>query len=87
MTMMIPKDKLLHIGMGVGAVIVTVLVVQLAQYSLGAALAAMTTAFGVFYEFQQWWRKEGQPDFWDAAATAAPGFATWLALELFKGAV
>lgn len=29
--------------------------------------------FGVFYEVQQWYRKEGIPDAWDAIATAAPG--------------
>lgn len=29
--------------------------------------------FGVFYEVQQWYRKEGTPDAWDAIATAAPG--------------
>ena len=84
---MIPRDKLLHIGMGVGAVAITMLVIELARYNLGAALALMTTAFGAFYEFQQWWRKEGQVELLDAAATAAPGFVAWLALELFKGAV
>jgi len=50
---MIPRDKLLHIAMGVGAVIVTLLAVWLAQWNLGAALAFVTTAFGIFYEAQQ----------------------------------
>ena len=80
---MIPKDKLLHIAMGVGAVVVTLAVIELARHNLGAALAVMTTAFGVFYEAQQWWRKEGTVDPWDALATAAPGFAAWGLLEVF----
>ena len=78
---MIAKDKLLHIGMGIGAVGVTVLAVLLAQWKLGAALALMTT---VFYEFQQWWRKDGVVDVWDAVATAAPGWVAWLILEAGK---
>ena len=82
---MIPKDKLLHIGMGVFAVLITLAVIELARHNLGAALAAMTTAFGIFYEAQQWVRKEGTVDPWDALATAAPGFVAWAALELFKG--
>ena len=82
---MIAKDKLLHVAMGVGAVLVTLVVIELARHSLGAALAVMTTAFGIFYEAQQWVRKEGTVDPWDALATAAPGFVAWAALELFKG--
>ena len=80
---MIPRDKLLHIAMGVGAVVVTLAVIELARHNLGAALALMTTAFGVFYEAQQWWRKEGTVDPWDALATAAPGFVAWGLLEVF----
>ena len=80
---MIPRDKLLHIGMGVGAVAITLVVIMLARLNLGAALALMTTAFGVFYEWQQWWRKEGTADPWDALATAAPGFVAWGLLEVF----
>ena len=82
--MNIPRDKALHLAMGVGAVAVTVLVIELARHNLGAALALMTTAFGVFYEVQQWWRKEGTVDPWDAAATALPGFVVWALLEVFK---
>ena len=82
---MIPKDKLLHIGMGVFAVLITLAVIELARHNLGAALAVMTTAFGIFYEAQQWVREEGTVDPWDALATAAPGFVAWAALELFKG--
>ena len=79
---MIFRDKLLHIGMGIGAVVVTMLVIELARYSLGASLALITTAFGVFYEAQQWYRREGEPDLMDALATAAPGFVAWAILEM-----
>lgn len=82
--MNIPKDKLLHLAMGVGAVVVTFLVVKLGQHSMGAALAVMTTTFGVFYEVQQWYRREGAVDPWDAVATAAPGFVAWGLLEVLK---
>jgi len=75
-------DKLLHIVMGVGAVVVTLLAVWLAQWRLGAALALVTTAFGIFYEVQQKYRGEGTVDPWDAIATAAPGFVAWGILEL-----
>lgn len=81
---MIPRDKALHLAMGVGAVAVALVVIELARYSLGAALALMTTAFGVFYEVQQWYRREGQPDLLDAVATAAPGWLAWLVLEAMK---
>ena len=81
--MNIPKDKILHIAMGVFAVLITLAVIELARHNLGAALAVMTTAFGVFYEAQQWWRKEGTVDPWDALATAAPGFVAWGLLEVF----
>ena len=81
---MIPKDKILHIGMGIGAVAMTLIVLELARHNLGAALALMTTTFGVFYEAQQWWRKEGTVDPRDAAATAAPGFVAWAVIEFFR---
>ena len=81
---MIHRDKLLHIGMGIGAVVVTALAVLLAQWRLGAALALVTTVFGVFYEWQQWWRNEGTVDPWDALATAAPGWVAWAVLEVGK---
>ena len=78
---MIPKDKLLHLGMGVGS---TVVLAAIHFLSLGVAVAIGGIAFGVFYEFQQWYRKEGQPDAWDAIATALPGVVAGLAWELFK---
>jgi hypothetical protein len=78
---MIPKDKLLHLGMGVGSTFVFGAVHFL---SVGWAVAFGGIVFGVFYEFQQWYRKEGQPDVWDAIATALPGVVAGVALELLK---
>ena len=82
--MNIPRDKLLHIAMGVGAVAVALVVIELARHSLGAALALMTTTFGVFYEAQQWWRREGSVEWQDAVATALPGFVAWGLLEMME---
>ena len=70
--------------MGVGAALVALVAIRMAALNLGAALALVTTAFGVFYEWQQWYRKEGHPDPWDAAATAAPGWLAWFVLEAMK---
>ena len=70
--------------MGVGAALMALVAIRMAALNLGAALALVTTAFGVFYEWQQWYRKEGQPDPWDAAATAAPGWLAWFVLEAMK---
>jgi len=81
---MIAKDKVLHIVMGVAAVVVTLAAVSLAHWRLGAALAFVATMFGIFYEAQQWYRREGVVDVWDAVATAAPGWAAWALLEVFK---
>jgi hypothetical protein len=76
---MIPKDKLQHLAMGVGAAAVLGAVHYL---PVGWAVAIGCTAFGVFYEYQQWYRKEGQPDVWDAIATSLPGVALGLVLEV-----
>jgi len=78
---MIPRDKLLHLGMGVGS---TVVLAAIHFLSLGVAVAIGGIAFGVFYEYQQWYRKEGQPDAWDAIATALPGIVVGAAWELFN---
>lgn len=78
---MIAKDKLQHVGMGVGACLV---LVGLHHVSLGLALFLGCAAFGVFYELQQWYRKEGQPDVWDALATTLPGALAYLTLEVAK---
>jgi hypothetical protein len=76
----LPRDKLQHLAMGLGAAAVTLLAIWLAQWQLGAAVALVCTAFGGFYEWQQGYRGEGQVDLWDAAATAAPGWLAWAAL-------
>lgn len=80
--MNIPKDKMMHLAMGVGAVVATLAALELAKYSPGAACAFITTLFGVFYEAQQWWRKEGNVEVMDAVATALPGWLFWLILEV-----
>lgn len=80
---MIARDKVMHLAMGLGAVVVTLLAVELAAWQLGAALALITTVFGVFYEWQQGYRQEGTVDVWDAASTAAPGWIAWGGLALF----
>lgn len=82
---MIPRDKLLHIGLGVlwlCATAVNLLVYSL--FGLGPALAYGTTAFGILYEVNQWIRKEGEPSPWDAFCTALPGLVAWGLLEAFK---
>ena len=82
--MNIPRDKILHLIMGVLAVAVTYAAVWIGQHNLAFALAFVSTMFGAFYEWQQWYRGEGQVDIWDAVATAAPGFVAWGLLELIR---
>ncbi len=78
------KDKALHLALGVLAIACALGALTIhAWFGLGACLAYTTTAVGVLYEVQQWYRKEGQVDPWDAIATAAPGWLAWLALEIF----
>lgn len=82
---MIPRDKLLHLALGALAIACALLALLVYEHlGLGACLAYTTTAVGVLYEVQQWYRKEGQPDPWDAIATAAPGFVAWAILEMMK---
>lgn len=72
------KDKLQHIGLGVLAILCAFGALWLHQHlGLGATLAYTTTVVGVLYELQQWYRREGQPDWLDALATAAPGWIAW----------
>ena len=78
---MIPRDKLQHLAMGVGS---TIVLAAIHFLPLGWAVAIGGIVFGVFYEFQQWYRKEGQPDAWDAIATALPGIVVGAAWELFN---
>jgi hypothetical protein len=82
---MLPRDKLLHIALGVLAIACALGALFIhAWFGLGPCLAYTTTAVGVLYEVQQWYRKEGQPDPLDALATAAPGWLAWLVLEMMK---
>jgi len=78
---MIAKDKLQHLAMGVGS---TVVLGAIHLLPIGWAVAIGGIVFGVFYELQQWYRKEGQPDIWDAVATALPGIVIGSAWELLK---
>ena len=80
---MIPKDKLLHIALGIVwlfAAMVSYWVLQF--FGPGAFLAYHTTVFALLYEANQAIRHEGQPDPWDAAATALPGWVAWGVLSL-----
>jgi len=78
---MIPRDKLQHLAMGVGS---TFVLAAIHFLPLGWAVAIGGIVFGIFYEFQQWYRKEGQPDVWDAIATALPGIVAGATWELLK---
>ena len=79
------RDKLLHIALGVLSIGCALAALMIhAFFGLGPCLAYTTTAVGILYEVQQWYRKEGQPDPWDAVATAAPGFVAWGLLELIR---
>jgi len=78
---MIAKDKIQHLAMGVGS---TVVLGAIHFLPIGWAVAIGGIVFGIFYEFQQWYRKEGQPDAWDAVATALPGIVIGAAWELLK---
>jgi len=82
---MIPKDKLLHIALGIVwlfAAMVSYWVLQL--FGPGAFLAYHTTVYALLYEVNQAIRGEGQPGLLDAVATALPGFIAWSVLEISK---
>ena len=81
--MNIPRDKLLHLALGVLAILCAYVALWVnSLFGLGACLAYTTTAVGVLYEWQQHYRGEGEPDLFDALATAAPGWVVWALLEL-----
>lgn len=83
--MKVPVDKVMHVALGVIWLAITMMGAWvLRDFGLGAFLAYGTTTYGVMYEFNQWLRKEGQPDPWDAAATALPGWVVWGLLEMVK---
>jgi hypothetical protein len=82
---MLPRDKLLHIGLGcvwLFAAMVSYWVLLL--WGVGPFLAYHTTVYALLYEANQAIRNEGQPELLDAAATAAPGWLAWLVLEMMK---
>lgn len=81
--MIIPRDKLLHIGLG-GVWLLAALVGYwvYTMFGLGLMLAYHTTAFGVLYEVNQMIRHEGQPEVLDAVCTALPGWAAWLFIKV-----
>ena len=82
---MIPRDKLFHIALGVLAIVCALAALMIhAFFGLGPTLAYTTTAVGVFYEAQQWWRREGSVEWQDAVATALPGFVAWGLLEMME---
>ena len=74
----LPQDKLQHLALGVLAIGCALLALLIYRVGgLGPTLAYTTTAVGVLYEVQQWYRKEGQPDVYDALATSLPGWVAW----------
>lgn len=78
-----PKDKLQHLALGVLSIACAAVALAIHKvFGLGPTLAFTTTAVGVLYEAQQWYRHEGQPDPLDAAATAIPGWVAWGVLYL-----
>jgi hypothetical protein len=80
---MIPRDKLLHIGLGLvwlAAAFLSLGVLQL--FGVGAFLAYQTTTYALLYEVNQAVRNEGQPELLDAAATALPGWVAWGLLSI-----
>ena len=76
---MIPKDKQKHLVMGAACTSVLWAIHFLPWW---AAVAIGGIVFGLFYEFQQWYRKEGKPEFLDAAATALPGVVAGVVLYI-----
>lgn len=76
---MIPRDKLLHVALGV---LWLALIAPAFWLPLGPSLAYATTLYACMYELSQWYRKDGQPEVLDALATALPGWAAWGILEV-----
>ena len=83
--MTIPRDKILHIALGLIALLAAMTAIWLHSIAgLGATLAYVTTVVGVGYEVQQRIRGEGQVEALDAVCTAAPGWVAWAILEIIK---
>lgn len=76
---MLPQDKLLHLALGVLWLCNTLVNLWVFQtFGLGPAAAYGTTTYAILYEVNQWIRKEGYPDPWDAFCTSLPGWVFWL---------
>ena len=76
--MNIPRDKILHLALGLIALLAAMTAIWLHSIAgLGPTLAYATTVVGVGYEVQQRIRGEGQVEALDALATAAPGWIAW----------
>lgn len=81
----IPRDKVLHIALGVLAIPCAYVALWVnSLFGLGACMAYTTTVVGVLYEVQQCVRKEGRVEVLDAAATALPGWVVFVILEVWK---
>ncbi|CAB4157062.1 hypothetical protein UFOVP748_32 [uncultured Caudovirales phage] len=80
-----PRDKLLHLALGVIAMLCALpALVYYEVMGLGACLAYTTSMVGLLYEGQQWVREEGQVEWLDALATAAPGWIAWGVLAIVQ---
>lgn len=83
---MIPRDKLLHLALGLIALLAAMPALWLHSIAgLGPTLACVTTVVGVGYEVQQRIRGEGQVEALDAVCTAAPGWVAWAIIEVAPG--
>jgi len=77
------QDKAMHLILGsFWLAVVWANIAVFSAFGLGPALAFGTTVYGVIYEANQWYRKEGKVEVWDAVATSAPGWFAWLILVL-----
>lgn len=78
-----PRDKVLHLALGVIAVACAFVGLWvLDTWGVGALLAYTSTTVGVLYEAQQKFRGEGQVELADAAATALPGWVAWIIVSV-----
>lgn len=83
--MEIPRDKLLHLGLGALLALLLVAVLEVARLAgPGWALALGSIALGLGVEGYQQLRGEGKWELRDAAATAAAGVLLGLAYEFWK---
>ena len=78
--MKIPKDKVMHVGMGLAfAGYCAVFYLLMQRMGPGPAAAWACVAGGIMVEVYQKVRNEGTPDPWDAFATGLPGLLFWAA--------